>query len=155
LILPVVICLSQRLSHARVRSFSGATRTQIICGWLIITVINLATSFFKRITPSNAVIIRVQKEPKRFWRNGCRKDSVSAAISFFELLAWTTVLVAWKRYFLLIRYVVSVRVKQASHEYGESVFDSGEGAWEMATTSKDGSRRENYPIQNLWGSDKI
>ena len=41
---------------------------------------------------------------------------------------WTTILVAWKRYFLLIRYVVSVRVKQANYEYGESVFDSGEGA---------------------------
>ena len=29
---------------------------------------------------------------------------------------------------------------------GELEFDSGEGAWEIATTSKDGSRRENYPI---------
>ena len=25
-------------------------------------------------------------------------------------------------------------------------FDSGEGAWEIATTSTEGSRRENYPI---------
>lgn len=29
---------------------------------------------------------------------------------------------------------------------GELGFDSGEGAWETATTSKEGSRRENYPI---------
>ena len=29
---------------------------------------------------------------------------------------------------------------------GELGFDSGEGAWEMATTSKEGSRRANYPI---------
>ncbi|KAK8535793.1 hypothetical protein V6N13_031917 [Hibiscus sabdariffa] len=29
---------------------------------------------------------------------------------------------------------------------GELGFDSGEGAWETATTSKEGSRRANYPI---------
>ena len=29
---------------------------------------------------------------------------------------------------------------------GELGFDSGEGAFEMATTSKEGSRRANYPL---------
>ena len=29
---------------------------------------------------------------------------------------------------------------------GELGFDSGEGALEMATTSKEGSRRANYPL---------
>jgi hypothetical protein len=38
--------------------------------------------------------------------------------------------------------------------YGELGFDSGEGAWEMATTSTDGSRRANYPILTQGGSDK-
>ena len=33
--------------------------------------------------------------------------------------------------------------------------DSGEGAWEMATTSKEGSRRVNYPIPTRRGSDNI
>jgi len=33
--------------------------------------------------------------------------------------------------------------------------DSGEGAWEIATKSKEGSRRVNYPFQILEGSDKI
>ena len=33
-------------------------------------------------------------------------------------------------------------------------FDSGEGAWETATTSKEGSRRVNYPILIQGGSDK-
>jgi hypothetical protein len=37
---------------------------------------------------------------------------------------------------------------------GELGFDSGEGAWEMATTSKEGSRRVNYPILIQGGSDK-
>ena len=38
--------------------------------------------------------------------------------------------------------------------YGELGFDSGEGAWETATTSKEGSRRANYPILTQGGSDK-
>ena len=33
-------------------------------------------------------------------------------------------------------------------------FYSGEGAWETATTSKEGSRRVNYPILINRGSDK-
>ena len=37
---------------------------------------------------------------------------------------------------------------------GELGFYSGEGAWEMATTSKEGSRRANYPILIRGGSDK-
>ena len=37
---------------------------------------------------------------------------------------------------------------------GELGFDSGEGAWETATTSKEGSRRVNYPILTQGGSDK-
>ena len=32
---------------------------------------------------------------------------------------------------------------------GELGFDSGEGAWEMATTSKEGSRRVNYPFSSV------
>ena len=39
---------------------------------------------------------------------------------------------------------------------GESGFDSGEAAWETATTSKDGSRHANYPIPAPGGgSDEI
>ena len=37
---------------------------------------------------------------------------------------------------------------------GELGFDSGEGARETATTSKEGSRRVNYPILTKGGSDK-
>jgi len=36
---------------------------------------------------------------------------------------------------------------------GKLGFDSGEGAWETATTSKEGSRRVNYPIPKRGGSD--
>ena len=37
---------------------------------------------------------------------------------------------------------------------GELGFDSGEGACETATTSKEGSRRANYQILTQGGSDK-
>lgn len=37
---------------------------------------------------------------------------------------------------------------------GELGFDSGEGALELATTSKEGSRRANYPIPTRGGSNK-
>ena len=37
---------------------------------------------------------------------------------------------------------------------GELGFDTGEGARETATTSKEGSRRANYPILTQRGSDK-
>ena len=37
---------------------------------------------------------------------------------------------------------------------GELGFDSGEGARETATTSKEDSRRANYPILTQGGSDK-
>ena len=32
-------------------------------------------------------------------------------------------------------------------------FDPGEGAWETATTSKEGSRHANYPLPARGGSD--
>lgn len=35
------------------------------------------------------------------------------------------------------------------------MFKSGEGALEMAATSKEGSRRENYPMLMQRGSDEI
>lgn len=37
---------------------------------------------------------------------------------------------------------------------GELGFDSGEGALETATMSKDSSRRENYPLCIARGSDE-
>ena len=37
---------------------------------------------------------------------------------------------------------------------GESGFDSGEGALQTATTSKEGSRHANYPFTEGRGSDE-
>ena len=38
---------------------------------------------------------------------------------------------------------------------GELEFDSGEVAWDIATTSKEGSRRSNCPILTQGGSNEI
>ena len=55
---------------------------------------------------------------------------------------------------LLYQLVGNVLDSQGFDGYGESGFDSGEWAWETADTSKEGSRRENYPMRKPWGSDK-
>ena len=51
-------------------------------------------------------------------------------------------------------YIVGYLPTMAVTGNGELGFDSGEGAWEIATTSKEGSRRVNYPILTQRGSDK-
>ena len=50
----------------------------------------------------------------------------------------------------LVRYWLT----EAITGNGELGFDSGEGALETATTSKDGSRRANYPIPTRGGSEQ-
>jgi hypothetical protein len=57
---------------------------------------------------------------------------------------------------LLTYQLLSVRywLTEAVTGNGELGFDSGEGALETATTSKDGSRRANYPIPTRGGSDQ-
>ena len=47
--------------------------------------------------------------------------------------------------FCSIMHVGIVRNCQGNHGNRESGFDSGEGALKTATTTKVGSRRENYP----------
>ncbi len=56
--------------------------------------------------------------------------------------------------FCPIRYSVGYWPTLPVTGNGELGFDSGEGAWETATTSKEGSRRVNYPILTQGGSDK-
>jgi hypothetical protein len=56
--------------------------------------------------------------------------------------------------FLTYQLEGSVRVNLGCHGYGKLVFKSGEEALETAATSKDGSRRENYPMPIQRGSDE-
>ena len=53
-----------------------------------------------------------------------------------------------------ISYSVVYWTTEALTGNRELGFYSGEGAWETATTSKEGSRRVNYPILTQRGSDK-
>lgn len=54
----------------------------------------------------------------------------------------------------IISLVDNVLNYQAYDGNGELGFDSGERAREMAVSSKECSRRENYPMKKFWDSDK-
>ena len=56
----------------------------------------------------------------------------------------------WPISYLIVSW--SIEALTGNRELG---FYSGEGVWEIATTSKEGSRRVNYPILTNRGSDKI
>ena len=65
--------------------------------------------------------------------------------------------IAFGRQFMFLTYqllTVGYLPTVAMTGDGELGFDSGEGARETATTSKEGSRRANYPILTQGGSDK-
>ena len=149
LILPVVICLSQRLSHACV-SISIIRRN---CEWLITSVIIylIIESYMDNrdklqlihaVRPGpRVVIISTKPIPKGLWwfivieriANHCDKSFKFLPYQLWMVVYWTTMAVTGN---------------------GELGFDSGEGAWETATTSTEGSRRENCPIPTRGGSDK-
>lgn len=59
-----------------------------------------------------------------------------------------------KRVSALSTFDCSVEDYNGCNGYGELGFDSGEAAWETAATSKEGSRRVNYPIPIRGDSDK-
>ena len=150
LILPVVICLSQRLSHACV-SISIVRRN---CEWLIKSVIiyliiesymdnrdklQLIHAFRPR---PRVVIISTKPFPSGMWwfivieRTAviCGKSFKFLPYQLWMVVYWTTMALT------------------GNELLGQ---DFGEGAWETATTSKEGSRRVNYPMRISWGSDKI
>ena len=149
LILPVVICLSQRLSHACV-SISIIRRN---CEWLIKTVIVylIIESYMDNrdklqlihaVRPGpRVVIISIKPFPSGVWwiiiieriAEFCDKSFKFLPYQLWMVVYWTTMAVTGN---------------------GELGFDSGEGAWETATTSTEGSRRENCPILTRGGSDK-
>ena len=149
LILPVVICLSQRLSHACV-SISIIRRN---CEWLIKTVMIylIIESYMDNrdklqlihaVRPGpRVVIISTKPIPQGMWwiivieRIACICDKSFKFLPYqlWMVVYWTTMAVTGN---------------------GELGFDSGEGAWETATTSTEGSRRANCPIPTRGGSDK-
>ena len=145
------IRLSQRLSHA---CLSISYLYEWNCEWLIISVIVSLIVPYYLDTRSNSRA------------NTCIKPRLLEGV---YLLDWnqcgaTRYLVIHNNFrivfddasFKFLPYqlwMVGYWPTMALTGNGELGFDSGEGAWETATTSKEGSRRVNYPILTQGGSD--
>ena len=156
LILPVVICLSQRLSHACL-SINNSILWN--CEWLIKSVIVYLIIPTTWIT---VVILELIHAKKTRLLEGLylldtkpmRGNPVLWWFIITSRIAWPC---AGDDSFKFLPYQLSmVRywLTMVTTGNGELGFDSGEGAWETATTSKEGSRRANYPIPTRGGGDK-
>ena len=154
LILPVVICLSQRLSHACL----SINVIQWNCEWLIKTVIVYLIIEFTWIT---VVILELIHAVKPDFSEGLYlldNKSIFPVSIVMTHSNWSNRMVLDRdTSFKFLPHQLSMVVywtTMAVTGNGELGFDSGEGAWETATTSKEGSRRVNYPILTQGGSDK-
>jgi len=154
LILPVVICLSQRLSHACLSINSCTMKLQTahynsdkLIDFRVFNLLDnrsksglihrsdgwLATEAQRLLAllpiPSGLVV-----KPNNIADRGFifDKSTVSLPYQLSMVRYWPTMVVTGN---------------------GELGFDSGEGAWEMATTSTEGSRRANYSIPIRGSSD--
>lgn len=154
LILPVVICLSQRLSHACL----SINVIQWNCEWLIKTVIVYLIIKFTWIT---VVILELIHAVKPDFEEGLYLlDNKSIFLVSIVMIHnnWSNRMgFARDTSFKFLPHQLSMVVYWTTMAFtgnGGLGFDSGEGAWETATTSKEGSRRVNYPILTQGGSDK-
>ena len=155
LILPVVICLSQRLSHACLSiNFSRWN-----CKWLIKAVIIYLMVAVTWITVVILELIHASKP--NFLEGLCLLDTKpiqvlpDCLVIHDNCTKWIASAVTASFKFLTYQLpTAGYWPTVAMTGNGELGFDSGEGAWETATTSKEGSRRANYPILTQGGSDK-
>ena len=126
------------------------------CGRLIITVIVSLVSIYKdnfvndkantwddpycsnTIRPYLAIGARNDILYEQGYHDNCRTHSVSQVTN---------------ENFWSINLLVVSRTTKIITDNEESGFDIGEGALQMATTSKEGSRRVNYPLSTRRGSD--
>ena len=154
LILPVVICLSQRLSHACL-SISVSLRN---CEWLIKTVI-VSMSVFCYLDIHGNSRANTCVQTRLCGRVVLIRHWTIPGLPGFEVIDGnrTNRMLCGDDSFKFLTYqlpTVGYWPTVALTGNGELGFDSGEGAWETATTSKEGSRRANYPILTQGGSDK-
>ena len=156
LILPVVIRLSQRLSHA-------CLSINIIlwnCEWLIISVIVYSIVPYYLDNRSNSRANTCINARLVLWLEGLHlldRNQVghwSIRLVNLDNCADRALLRDKSIEFLPYQlWMVGYGPTMALTGNGELGFDSGEGALETATTSKEGSRRVNYPILIQGGSD--
>ena len=145
LILPVVICLSCRLSHACL----SVNTLQWNCGWLITTVIvctgklstdirgnSTVNTYHKTSVVSHITVKRWQGLPCSGILLCKNRTSYESPSEFLTHQVST------------VGYWLTVPITGN----GGLGFDPGEGAWDMATTSKEGSRRANYLSLTQGGS---
>jgi len=165
LILPAIICLSQRLSHAclSISNYTAKLRTAHYISY------NLLDDSVTWITVGILELIHVQSPDQgQPWEGHtfenrdqdgaltCGQPQGPIVTVDSSKIMWTEGLSLWwcKRVSALSTFNRSVGDYGGCNGYGELGFDSGEVAWETATTSKEGSRRVNYPIPIRGDSDK-
>ena len=149
LILPVVIRSSQRLSHACVSSMIWPKN----CEWLIISVIvYLIVPYYLDTRSNSRANTCVNTRPLEEWYLLDWNQPVSA-VSWWFIITFRIALQHFIQVSALSALTVVYWTTVALTGNGGLGFDSGEGAWETATTSKEGSRRVNYPILTQGGSD--
>ena len=154
LILPVVICLSQRLSHA---CLSVNNFILWNCEWLIKSVIVYLMISYYLDNRSNS---RANTCTQSWLLEGMYLLDTKPMRFGGDWWFIITLRIVWPcaddESFKFLPYQLSMVGKRPTMVVtgnGELGFDTGEGAWETATTSKEGSRRANYPILTQGGSD--
>ena len=155
LILPVVICLSQRLSHAcpsinsllwncekLIKTVTVHLMMKLI--WITVAILQLIHAYSPDFLEGWLLLVTelTQVRPGKMMIHNKWTDRMAlAGDGSFKFLTYQLPTVGyWPT--------------MAMTGDGELGFDSGEGAWETATTSKEGSRRANYTILTQGGSDK-
>ncbi len=139
------------------------------CEWLIISVIIYLIDSVTWITVGILELIHAKRlDWGQLWDGHVYKERnqdgaltwwATARVSYNRwiiVISWTEGEGLWwcKRVTALSTFNRSVGDYGGCNGYGELGFDSGEAAWETATTSKEGSRRVNYPIPIRGDSDK-
>ena len=154
LILPVVICLSQRLSHA---CLSINNFVLWNCEWLIKSVIVYLIIPYYLDNRGNSranTCYNTRLQEGWYWLDTKPTRATGLLVIHSHFSNRMTLR---RRWFIQISALSTFDGRiEAYHGLtgnGELGFDSGEGAWETATTSKEGSRRANYPILTQGGSD--
>ena len=152
LILPVVIRSSKRLSHACL----SITLLLENCERLIISVIiSLVIPYYLDNRSNSRANTCINTQLLDGWY--LLDWNQLASVMFWWFIITQRIACFWRRWTNQVSALSALMVvywtTMALTGNGGLGFDSGEGAWETATTSKEGSRRVNYPILTQGGSD--
>ena len=127
--------------------------------WLITTAVCFLDLNLTWITVVILELIHARSPDLMGWVHLLEQNQSTSVVSLVNLNNWAdrTGLSTGDISFKCLPYQLSMVVYMPTMVVtgnGKSGFDSGEGAWEMATTSKEGSRRVTYPLSDRGGSDE-